>query len=99
MNKVGVGFQSWFGTLFGIGTFRNQPDLEDAWPQFAGNKQALVVWIVSDSVQHCPRFQAIDRTQKTFEINPPHHPAALRGDPGNSIRLPHIGENLSLDEL
>jgi hypothetical protein len=30
--------------------FRGQPDLEDAWPQFSGDKQALSNWIVSDAV-------------------------------------------------
>src|SRR5271156_1446595 len=79
--------------------FREQPDFEDAGPQFARDKQPFAIRIVRDSVEHGARFEAIDRTQQALEINPANHFAGLRRDSRNPIRLPHVGENLSFDEL
>ena len=79
--------------------FRNEADLEDTRPQFAGDKQTLSIRIVGNSVQHRARFHVINRAQKAFEINPANNPTTLRRDPGDSISLPHVGENLALHEL
>ena len=78
---------------------RNESDIEDARPQFASDKQPLSIRIVGDSVQHGARFEVIDRAQKALQINPADHLTALRRDPGDSISLPHVGENLSIYEL
>ncbi len=40
-----------------------------------------------------------DRAQNTREVNPSHDLAGLRRNPRDSIAVPDVGENLSLDEL
>jgi len=43
-----------------LAMLRREPDLEDAWPEFSRNKQALSDRVVSDAVQHGFGFQTID---------------------------------------
>ena len=57
-----------------FGRFRNETDLEDARPQFTSNKKPPSIRIVSDSIQHGTRFEAVGRAQKILEINPPKAP-------------------------
>jgi len=78
---------------------RNESDLKDARPQFASNKEALSICIVSYSIYHGSRFKAIGRAHKELEINPADHSTALRRDARNSIGLPHIGKNLTINEF
>src|SRR6202051_1346336 len=55
--------------------------------------------MVRNSIQDGARFQAVDRAEKACKINPSEDLTVLRGDPGNSVRLPDVGENLSFDDL
>jgi len=78
---------------------RNQPDLEDLRPQLARHEQPLPLGIVGDSIQHCAGFQLIDRTQQTWEVDPADYFAVLRRYSGDSVRLPDVSEEFSLDKL
>src|ERR1700722_4062945 len=82
-----------------FGRFQEELDLEDAGPQLPGDKQTLVVWGVGDSVENSPGLEVVDRGQKTGEVDPADHLAALRRDAGDAIRLPNVGKNFSLDEF
>src|ERR1700683_4190565 len=79
--------------------FSNEANLEQSWPQFAGDKKALSVCIVGDSVQHRARFETIDWTQQALKIDPSDYLSTLRRDACDSIGLPDVGENFSLYEL
>jgi hypothetical protein len=83
------------GWLLRSWIFWNQLNLKDTWPQFAGDKQALVRCIVGDPVQHRVFSAAEDWTEQAGEINPAHHLAAL----GEMRAMRPVCQTLAIEAL
>ena len=79
--------------------FGEQADFEDTGPEFSGDEQALVYWIVGDAVEHGFGIETIDRAENAGEIDPSNDFSGLRRNTGDAIAVPNIGEELTFDEF
>ena len=53
--------------------FRNQPNLEDIRPEFAGDEEPLVVGIVGNAVQDCTGTTLIHGAEQAGKVDPAEH--------------------------
>src|SRR5579871_430901 len=79
--------------------FFHQLDFEQLGPAFAGHPQPVGAGIVSDSVEHVLVASPVAGSEDAREVNPSHYLPAGRIDPGDAVRLVHVGVHLAFDPL